>query len=513
MGLTRGVRRMLLPLFVALGAAGALVLAWAVSPWWWCAAAALLALTALGVRDLTQRRRAVLRNHPLLGRLRLLPRPDGRDVRGIVYERAEGVEAEEPFGTGLDVYGAGYEYLEPSMRPVDVPDEPPVVRVGGPDCTQPYDMALLNVSAMSFGALSPHAILALNRGAALGGFAHDTGEGGLSEYHLRGGGDLIWEIGTGYFGCRTPEGGFEERVFADKAALPEVKCVSLKLSQGAQPGSGGVLPGAKVSAEIARARGVPEGETVVSPPYHRVFSTPREMVCFLARMRELAGGKPIGFKLCIGSRRQFLAVCKAMLAEGVTPDFIVVDGAEGGTGAAPAEFAATLGTPLTEGLITVHNALVGTGLRDRVRIGASGKVATGADIVKRLAQGADYTNAARAMMFALGCLQSLRCHTNTCPVGVATQDPRRVRALDVADKSARVYRYQRATVRSATRIMAAMGVREPADLGPHQLLRRTDPTTVRSYARLHEWLEPGVLLTEPPASWEADWKAADPDAF
>ncbi|WP_405885035.1 FMN-binding glutamate synthase family protein [Streptomyces sp. NBC_01136] len=522
---------MLLPLFVALGAAGALVLVCAVSAWWWCAAGVLLALTALGVRDLAQRRHAVLRNYPLLGHLHFVMealrpklrqyvverkydgRPYDREVRALVHERAQGVDAEEPFGTERDVYLNGYEFLEPSMRPVEVPDEPPVVRVGGPDCTQPYDMALLNVSAMSFGSLSSNAILALNKGAALGGFAHDTGEGGLSEYHLRGGGDLIWEIGTGYFGCRTAEGGFEAREFADKAALPEVKCVSLKLSQGARPGIGGVLPGAKVNAEIARARGVPEGETVISPPYHRVFSTPREMVCFLARMRELAGGKPTGFKLCVGSRRQFLAVCKAMLSEGVTPDFIVVDGAEGGTGAAPPEFAATIGTPLTEGLITVHNALVGTGLRDRVRIGASGKVATGSDIVKRLVQGADYTNAARAMMFAIGCLQARRCHTNTCPVGVTTQDPRRVRALDVADKSARVHRYQRATVRGASQIMAAMGVRDPAGLGPHQLLRRTDPTTVRSYAELYEWLEPGVLRAEPPASWEADWKAADPDAF
>ncbi|WP_326789604.1 FMN-binding glutamate synthase family protein [Streptomyces sp. NBC_00151] len=518
-------------LLVALGAAGALLLAGAVSAWWWCAAGPLLALTALGGHDLAQRRRSVLRNYPLLGRLGFPPeaqrperrryfvgrrvdgRPFDRAVRTLVYERAKGVEAGEPFGTERDVYGDGYEFLEPSMRPVEVPDEPPAVRVGGPDCTQPYDMALLNVSAMSFGALSPNAVLALNRGAALGGFAQDTGEGGLSDHHLRGGGDLIWEIGTGYFGCRTAEGDFEEREFKDKAALPEVKCVSLKLSQGANPGFGGVLPGAKVSAEIARARGVPEGVTVVSPPYHRVFSTPRELVRFVARMRELAGGKPTGLKLCVGSRRQFLAVCKAMLAEGVTPDFVVVDGSEGGTGAAPAEFAGTIGTPLTEGLITVHNALVGTGLRDRVRIGASGKVATGSDIVRRLLQGADYTNAARAMMFAVGCVQAGRCHTNTCPAGVTTQDPRRFRALDVADKAERVRRYQRATVHSASRIMAAMGVRDPGELTPHRLLRRVGPTTVRSYAELYEWLAPGVLPAEAPSAWAADWAAADPDSF
>lgn len=531
MRFTHGVRRMLSLLLVVLGLAGSLVLACAVSTRWWYAAGALLALTATGVWDLLQPRRAELRNLPLLGRLRPLAeavrprvrrllverdhdgRPYDREVRALVYARARGDEVTEPFGTGRDVYGEGHEFLVPSLRPVPAPERPPVVRVGGPDCTQPYDMALLNVSAMSFGALSANAVLALNRGAALGGFAHDTGEGGLSDHHLRGGGDLVWEIGTGYFGCRTADGAFEEREFADKAALPEVRCLSLKLSQGALPGAGGVLPGVKVSAEIARMRGVTAGRTVLSPPYHQVFSTPRELVRFLARMRRLAGGKPTGFKLCVGSRREFLAVCKAMLAEGVAPDFIVVDGAEGGSGAAPPEFSGRLGTPLTEGLITVHNALVGTGLRDRVRIGASGRVATGADLVTRLLQGADYANAARAMLFAIGCLQAQRCHTNTCPVGVATQDPRRVRALDVADKSARVHRYQRATVRSAAQIMAAMGVRHPGELSPAQLLRRTDPVTVRSYAELYEWLEPGVLLAAPPASWERDWAAADPDSF
>ncbi|MCW8376473.1 FMN-binding glutamate synthase family protein [Streptomyces justiciae] len=488
------MRRFLLLVSVTLAAAGALVLSLAVSPWWWCAAGPLLALTALGAWDLVQTRHSVLRNYPLLGHLRFLMEKLRPEMQQYFVERNYD-------GRPL-----------PSMRPVKVPEDVPTVRVGGPDCTAPYDMALLNVSAMSFGSLSSHAILALNRGAALGGFAHHT-EGGLSEYHLRGGGDLIWEIGTGYFGCRIPEGRFDGREFADKAALPEVKCVSLKLSQGAKPGIGGVLPGAKVNAEIARARDVPEGETVVSPPYHQVFTTPRELVKFLALMRELAGGKPTGFKLCVGSRRQFLAVCKAMLAEGVTPDFIVVDGAEGGTGAAPLEFADHLGMPLTEGLITVRNALVGTGLKDRVRIGASGKVATGSDIVKRLIQGADYTNAARAMMFAVGCIQAQRCHTNTCPVGVTTQDPRRVRALDVADKSARVHRFQRATVKSAVQIMAAMGVSDPADLTTGMLVRRLDPTTVTPYAELYEWLAPGELLRQPPASWDADWRAADPDSF
>lgn len=525
---------MLKTLLVALLGAmaiGTVVAAFLVSPWWSAVAVPLLLLTLLAVHDLVQRRHSVLRNYPLLGHLRfaleaLRPeiqqyfierdfdgRPFDRDTRSIVYERAKGTDAEEPFGTELDLYRPGSEYLVPSMAPRPVREDPSRVRIGGPDCTRPYEMALLNVSAMSFGSLSANALLALNAGAHLGGFAHDTGEGGLSEYHLRPGGDLVWEIGTGYFGCRTDDGGFDARQFAEKAAHEQVKCVSLKISQGAKPGIGGVLPGPKVSEEIARVRGVPQGETVISPPFHRVYSTPRELVRFLARMRELAGGKPVGFKLCVGSRREFLAVCKAMLEEDSTPDFIVVDGAEGGTGAAPLEFADNVGLPLGEGLMTVHNALVGVGLRDRIRIGASGKVATGSDLVKRLLQGADYTNAARAMMFAVGCIQAQRCHTNTCPVGVATQDERRARAVDVGDKSQRVRRYQQATVKSALQIMAAMGVDDPSALRPHMLLQRVDPHTVRSYADLHTWLTPGQLLASPPTDWASDWQAADPDRF
>ncbi|MGW7328366.1 FMN-binding glutamate synthase family protein [Streptomyces sp. NPDC054840] len=489
------------------------------------------ALAAVAVHDLVQRRHSLLRNYPLLGHLRfameaLRPeiqqyfiernfdgRPFDRDTRTIVYERAKGTDDEEPFGSERDLHRIGSEYLTPSMAPRPVRGDPPRVRIGGPGCTRPYDMALLNISAMSFGSLSGNAVRALNTGARRGGFAQDTGEGGISEYHLEPGGDLVWEIGTGYFGCRTEDGDFDPRQFAEKAAHEQVKCVMLKISQGAKPGMGGVLPGAKVNAEIAEVRGVPRGRTVVSPAFHRVYSTPRELVRFLARMRALADGKPVGFKLCVGSRREFLAVCKAMLEEDTTPDFIVVDGAEGGTGAAPLEFADNIGLPLGEGLMTVHNALVGAGLRDRVRIGASGKVATGSDLVKRLIQGADYTNAARAMMFAIGCIQAQRCHTNTCPVGVATQDRRRARAVDVGDKSRRVERYQKATVRSALRIMAAMGVDSPSELRPHQLLQRVDPYTVRSYAELHAWLTPGQLLASAPDAWASDWRAADPDRF
>ncbi|MDT5086575.1 MAG: hypothetical protein QOJ61_3618 [Mycobacterium sp.] len=519
--------------FVALltALAAALLPLAVMGPWGWrIPAAAVAVVAAVGIYDLVQRKHSVLRNYPVLGHMRfaleaLRPelqqyfiernfdgRPFDRDVRSLIYERAKGTAAELAFGTERDIDQVGYEYLVHSARPVEPPDEPFRVRVGGPDCARPYDMALMNVSAMSFGALSANALRALNNGARKGRFAHDTGEGGLTPYHL-GGADVIWEIGSGYFGARTDDGAFDPDQFADKAAHDLVKCISIKLSQGAKPGIGGVLPAAKVSKEIARYRGVPVGEKCVSPAAHSAFHTPRELVVFVARLRELAGGKPVGFKLCVGSRVDVLAVCKAMLAEGVTPDFIIVDGAEGGTAAAPLEYEDNIGLPLTDGLMTVHNALVGAGLRDRIRIGAGGKVASGNDIIKRLIQGADYTNSARSMMMATGCIQSQRCHTNHCPVGVATQDPYRARALNVADKSERVYRYQRATVAQAMRMMGSMGVSDPSMLNPHMLRKRLSPTVQRSYAELYEWLAPGELLDHAPATWRSDWEVANPDSF
>ncbi|MGZ4777125.1 MAG: FMN-binding glutamate synthase family protein [Oryzihumus sp.] len=517
---------------IALVVAGALTTLAAVvgGPGWWVLLAVLVGLLALGVYDVLQRRHAILRNYPVLGHMRFLlegirpeiqqyfiernfdGRPYDRDTRTSIYERAKGVNTEQPFGTERDVNAVGYEFLVHSTVPVDTAKEPPRVRIGGPDCTKPYDMALLNVSAMSFGALSGNAIEALNKGAAMGGFAHDTGEGGISKYH-RQGGDLVWEIGSGYFGARTKDGDFDPHAFADKAADDQVKVVSLKLSQGAKPGIGGVLPAAKCTQEIAEARDVQPGTKVVSPPYHRVFSTPRELVLFMARMRELSGGKPAGFKLCVGSRADVLAICKAMVAEGVTPDFIIVDGAEGGTGAAPLEYEDHVGTPLTEGLLTVHNALVGVGLRDRVRVAASGKVATGVDLVKRITQGADYTNAARAMRMAVGCIQAQQCHTSKCPVGVATQDKRRMRALDVPSKAERVARYQKSVVEEAMQVVASMGLHGPHELAPHMLRRRVDQHRVESYADLYEHLDHGQLLAEPPRTWQLDWELADPDRF
>ena len=485
---------------------------------------------AVGTYDLLQTEHAILRNYPVIGHMRFLMegirpelqqyfiernvdgRPFDRNTRSSIYQRAKGVSEAHPFGTEQDLYAVGSEYLVHSVAPRPTMQSAPRVRVGGPGCTQPYDMALLNVSAMSFGSLSANAIEALNRGAATGGFAHDSGEGAISPYH-RHGGDLVWQVGSGYFGCRTAEGGFDEQKFAEKASDPQVKMVHLKLSQGAKPGLGGVLPGAKVTKEIAETRDVEVGRTVISPPFHRVFSTPRELVLFVGRMRDLAGGKPAGFKLCVGSRVDVLAICKAMLEEQVFPDFITVDGAEGGTGAAPVEYSDHVGMPLTEGLITVHQALVGTGLREHIRIGASGKVANGVDIVKRVLQGADYTNSARAMMMAVGCIQAQTCHTNTCPTGVATLDPKRMRALDVDDKAARVASYQHGAVQQAMQVIASMGLSSFDELRPHMLRRRITHGETASYADLVEHVEPGQLLDAPPASWADDWRRADPDRF
>ncbi len=489
------------------------------------------AIAALASYDLAQRKHSILRNYPVIGHMRYLleelrpelqqyfiernwdGRPYDRDTRSVIYERAKGIHGEQAFGTERDVNADGYEWLTQSAAPVPLPDEPPRITLGGPDCSQPYSLSLLNVSAMSFGALSANAVRAMNRGARDGGFAQVTGEGGISPYHLENGGDLIWEIGTGYFGTRTKEGGFDPDQFAEKSQDDRVKAVSLKLSQGAKPGIGGVLPAAKVSQEIADARGVPVGEKCVSPARHQVFSTPTELIEFIARMRELSGGKPVGFKMCVGSRVEVLAICKAMIEVGTAPDFIVVDGSEGGTGAAPLEFEDHVGMPLTQGLMIMHNALVGTGLRDRIRVGASGKIAAGNDIVKRLIQGADYTNAARAMMMAVGCIQAQRCHTDRCPVGVATQNPRRARALDVDSKSTRVTNYQRATVDEAVRLMASMGVSHPSQLTPRMLRRNVDVHESQSYAELYEWLRPSELLNAAPERWRADWERASADVF
>ena len=514
---------------VALGAAALAVL---IDGTWWWVAVPLLALAIVGVHDLVQKHHSVLRNYPIIGHARFLleeirpeiqqyfvesntdGRPYDRVTRDLMYDRSKGNHGEKPFGTQRDVNEVGYEFVAHSLQAKPKPDgEVPKVHIGGPKVSKPYNIAMLNVSAMSFGSLSGNAIQALNGGAALGGFAHDTGEGSISVHHRRFGGDLIWEIGSGYFGCRDDAGNFDPVGFKERANLDQVKMISIKVSQGAKPGLGGLLPGAKVTAEVSAARGVPIGQTVVSPPAHTAFSTPLEMIDFIDQLRELSGGKPVGFKLCIGSKREFLSICKAMIERKSGPDFIIVDGSEGGTGAGPVEFEDYVGMPLTEGLMFVHNALVGAGLRDNIKIGASGKVASGIDIVKRVCQGADFTLAARAMMFAVGCIQAQKCHTNHCPVGVATQDPWRARALVVEDKKQRVFQYQQRTVNSAYQIISSMGLDSFDQLTPRKLFRRVDPQTTKTYRDLYEWLEPGELLENPRLTWKRDWQVAQAESF
>ncbi len=469
-------------------------------------------LAAIGTIDLIQTRHAVLRNYPLTAHIRFILEeirpeirqyflesekdgtPFSRDKRAIVYQRAKQALDKRPFGTHEDVYASGYEWLDHSIAPKPVSKEPFRVVIGGPDCRKPYSASIFNISAMSFGALSPNAIRALNAGAKKGSFAHDTGEGGYSPYHREHGGDIIWEIGSGYFSCRNPDGTFCPEKFEQNAKSDQIKMVELKLSQGAKPGHGGVLPAAKVSPEIAATRGVPMGVDCISPSQHAAFSTPIEMMEFIAKMRDLSGGKPAGFKLCVGHPWEFLAVCKAMLETGIYPDFIVIDGKEGGTGAAPLEFTDHLGMPLREGLNFVHNALVGINARDRIRLGASGKIVSAFDIARAMALGADWCNSARGFMFALGCIQSQSCHTDRCPTGVSTQDPLRQRALVVPDKAERVFNFHRATVEALAELVAAAGLNHPREFALAHFSRRVSPHEVKSFAELYPPLQPGELL-------------------
>ncbi|MDN5754922.1 MAG: FMN-binding glutamate synthase family protein [Arthrobacter sp.] len=524
------VRFFLLTLFVVLAAAAVVAASFGTTGWVVLGVLVLL-LVGLGLHDLFQTKHAILRNFPVLGRMRYLlesirpeiqqyfierntdGRPFDRDTRSLIYTRSKGADSHKAFGTERDVNSQGYEFLLHSSAPLAPPEEHHRVRIGGPDCRKPYDIALMNISSMSFGSLSKNAVQAMNKGAAMGGFVHATGEGGLTKYHLEHGADVFWEIGSGYFGCRDEHGRFAPETFRTKAATDAVKAVTIKLSQGAKPGIGGVLPKSKITPEIAEARGIPMDRDCVSPASHSAFHTPRELMEFVGTLRELTEGKPIGYKFCVGSRTDVLAMCKAMLDTGITPDYIIIDGSEGGTGAAPLEYEDHIGTPLTEGLMLVHNALVGAGLRDRIRLGAAGKVASGSDIVKRLIQGADFTMSARSMMMATGCIQAQLCHTNRCPVGVATQNPRLMRAVDVEDKGNRVYNYQKLTVTEAEQIMASMGVSTPANLNQRMLRRRIDHLTTSSYAALYNWLRPGELLEDPPRGWSGDWDEADADHF
>jgi glutamate synthase domain-containing protein 2 len=520
-------------LAVAAGATLVLLLAWGsgrLSVWW-----PLLtgALAAVGVADLIQTRHSVLRNYPILGHFRFLfesIRPEirqyllesdteavpfSREQRAIVYQRAKQELDKRPFGTRLDAYAAGFEWINHSLAPAPVSDHDFRVSIGGPACTRPYDASVFNISAMSFGALSANAIRALNRGASLGRFAHDTGEGSISVHHREHGGDLIWEIGSGYFGCRDAQGRFDEARFVENALGEQVRMIEIKLSQGAKPGHGGVLPGPKVTPEIADARGVPPWTDCVSPASHSAFATPIELLGFVDRLRTLSGGKPTGFKLAIGHPWEWFAIAKAMRETGITPDFIVVDGKEGGTGAAPAEFIDRLGTPMLDALRLVDDTLVGLRLRDRVRLGAAGKLTSGFDLARTMALGADWCNSARGFMFALGCIQAMNCHTGRCPTGVATQDPLRQRALVVPDKAQRVFAFHQNTLRALAELVAAAGLEHPSQLRADHIVRRVTPHEILPLSALHPPLQPGELL-----DGEADapvfrtfWARARPDRF
>ncbi len=488
--------------------------------------------SALGLHDYFQTHHAILRNYPIAAHIRFLleeirpemrqyffedekhSMPFSRDKRAVVYQRAKGVLDKRPFGTNYDVYADGFEWLNHSMKPTNAQPDDFRITIGGPDCEHPYSASVFNISAMSFGALSPNAIHALNKGAALGKFAHDTGEGGFSPYHKAGGGDIIWEIGSGYFGARNLDGTFSPEAFAKTASNPQVKMVELKLSQGAKPGHGGVLPAAKVSAEISETRGVPMGQDCVSPSGHSAFSTPVEMMQFIGEMRRLSGGKPAGFKLCIGHEWEFMAICKAMLETNIYPDFIVVDGSEGGTGAAPMEFMDHIGRPLREGLSFVHNTLVGIGVRDRIKLGASGKIASAFDITRAMALGADWCNAARGFMFAIGCIQSQSCHTDRCPTGVATQDKSRQRALVVPDKANRVANFHNNTLHALSELTAAAGLEHPSDFHREHISRRISQSEVKTFADLYPELPSGALLNgTADARYTTAWNRADAHSF
>ena len=487
---------------------------------WWLIASALLVL--LGLWDLTQKHHAILRNYPIMGHFRFFfefirpeirqyfiegeneAQPFSRAQRSLVYQRAKGQVDNRPFGTQMDVGAQGYEWVNHSMQPSKLSSHDFRLWIGGsPDtpsasdhaCTQPYHASIFNISAMSFGALSANAIQALNQGAKMGGFIHDTGEGSISQYHRVHGGDLIWEVASGYFGCRNADGTFSEERFVANAIDPQVKMIELKLSQGAKPGHGGVLPGAKVTPEIAAARGVPIGVDCISPSSHSAFSTPVEMMHFIAKLRRLSGGKPTGFKFCVGHPWEWFAIVKAMLETNITPDFIVVDGAEGGTGAAPVEFIDHVGVPLQEGLLLVHNTLLGVNLRDRIKIGAAGKVITAFDIARMMALGADWCNSGRGFMLALGCIQAQTCHTGTCPTGVTTQDTVRQQALVVPDKATRVASFHKNTLHALLELVQAAGLRHPNEITAHHIVRRLDDNQVSLLSNLILRVEPGSLLT------------------
>lgn len=486
-----------------------------VDPNWLWAYIVLLPLAVIGIRDSLQNEHTILRNFPLIGHFRYIfegirpeinqyfvesdidGRPFNRISRSIVYQRAKGDVDKEPFGTKLDFYKEGYDWLLHSAVPTQPEQIPMTTTVGGPDSTQPYEASILNVSAMSYGALSDRAIMALNGGAKQGGFAQNTGEGGISDYHLHYGGDLIWQVGTGYFGCRTDDGYFDHEQYCHNAQRPEVKMVELKLSQGAKPGQGGILPASKNNEDIAKARQIKPYTDVISPSYHTAFSTPIELLELIQKMREGNGGKPVGFKLCIGHKKEFLSICKAMLKTGIKPDFISIDGSEGGTGAAPLEFSNNVGMPIVEGLAFAYNALSGFDLKQDIRLFAAGKAVTAFDILRFIALGADAVYSARAMMMAIGCIQALRCHNNTCPTGVTTHNPQLKRGLVVADKKDRVSHFHWATLKSVKELISSAGICNLEEVDRTLIERRVTASEVKRLDYLYPYVDKGSLLNPP----------------
>ena len=493
-------------------------------------------LSLLGLHDLLQKKHAILRNYPILGHFRFIfedVRPEIRQYfiesdqdalpfsrmqRSLVYQRAKNENADKPFGSIIDVYEPNYRFIVHSISPCP-PADPSTFRVqiGNSQCSQPYSASIMNISAMSFGSLSANAIRALNKGAHLGNFYHDTGEGSLSPYHLENGGDIVWQIASGYFGCRTADGLFDPEKFRQQAQNPKIKMIELKLSQGAKPGHGGILPKHKITQEIAEIRGVSRDQDCISPAKHPSFNTPIEMMFFIQKLRELSGGKPVGFKLCIGQPWQFMSIVKAMLETKIIPDFIVVDGSEGGTGAAPIEFSDYIGTPLREGLRFVHNTLIGAGLRQQIKIGASGKMISAFDIASTFALGADWVNSARGFMFAVGCIQAQSCHTNQCPVGVATQDQDRQKAIDVPTKAERVFNFHKNTLHTLSEMIAAAGLKHPSDIKAHHLAQRMNDREIKNYAQIHFFLKENELLqndlNDEENFYYRMWKLADANTF
>ncbi len=476
------------------------------------------ALTLVGIYDLTQIRMSILRNYPVIGHLRFMlefirpeirqyfiegdndEAPFSREQRTLVYSRAKAVSDSIPFGTTLDVMAPGYQWINQSLMPTKLPNHDFRVMIGSKDCKQPYSASIFNISAMSFGSLSANAVMALNLGAYKGHFAHDTGEGSISIYHRVHGGDLIWEIGSGYFGCRNPDGTFNEDKYTENALDPQVKMIEIKLSQGAKPGHGGILPGSKVTAEIAQARGVKVGESCISPNSHSAFSSPLELMHFVKKLRDLSGGKPVGFKLCIGHPWEWFGIVKAMLETKIVPDFIVVDGAEGGTGASPVEFTNHVGTPLQEGLRLVHNTLVGANLRDQIKIGCSGKIISSFDMAVAFALGADWCNSARGFMFSVGCIQAQVCDTGFCPTGVTTQDPNRQKALVVPNKAERVFNFHNQTLKALKELVEAAGLNHPGEIDAPHIVRRINKNEVRLLSVLLPEMPAGQLLKDEPIS-------------